>query len=207
METVGEGRTFQSFFQSADFQRDNFLARVFGLFSEERIRIWCRDPASPYEDLGRPTLARQGESGRGQTLDLTLRSRQDGRIFVGEMKCEITFENYRAMIFRSRSQLDRHARDSEAFRRFLAVARDPASHRVKVGSREVTPTGAILVWGACTPEGRREVVEGTGISEVISVEEVISSLIRTQNAEYTAFVDRRRRWCTELFDFLSPPGR
>ncbi len=108
------------------------------------------------------------------------------------------------MTLRSRTQLDRHAKEKEAFRRFLAVARDPASHRVTVNGQAVTASGAILVWGACAPEGRREVLASTGIFEVLSMEEVISTLIRTRNTEYASFVDRRRRWCKELFDFLSP---
>ncbi len=85
--------SFGKFFQTTDSDRDNFLARLFGSFNEEPVRIWCRDPASPYEDLGRPTLVVAGKPGRGHTLDFTLRSRRDGLIFVAEMKCEITFEN------------------------------------------------------------------------------------------------------------------
>jgi hypothetical protein len=204
MTTLESGRSFQGFFQSADVLRDNFLARTFGLFSEEIVRIWCRDPNSPYEDLGRPKLALQGSADRGHVLDFALRSRRDGRLYVGEMKCEITFENYRSMTLRSRSQLDRHTKEKEAFRRFLAVARDPSAYQITVNGRAVTAHGAILVWGACTPEGRREVVDGTGILEVLSLEEVISTLIRAKNAEYASFVERQRRRCEELFDFLSP---
>ena len=71
------GCSFRRFFQSADSDRDNFLARLFGSFNEEPVRIWCRDPDSPYEDLGRPTLTEAGEWGRGHTLDFALRSRRD----------------------------------------------------------------------------------------------------------------------------------
>ena len=201
--TPEPGRSFQGFFQTADVQRDNFMARVFGLFSEEPVRIWCRDPDSPFEDLGRPKLGVPGVEDRGYVLDFALRSRRDGRVFVAEMKCEITFENYRSMTLRSRTQLDRHAKEKEAFRRFLAIARDPASHRVTVNGQQVTVSGAILVWGACTPEGRRDVAESTGIADVLSLEEVIATLIRKRNAEYASFVQKQRRRCEELFDFLS----
>jgi hypothetical protein len=197
------GCSFRRFFQSADSDRDNFLARLFGSFNEEPVRIWCRDPDSPYEDLGRPTLTDAGKSGRGHTLDFALRSRRDGRIFVAEMKCEITYENYRSMTLRSRSQLDRHARDSEAFRKFLAVAKDPKSYSVTVSGRTLNVDGAILIWGACTQEGRREVVEGTGIAEVLSLEEIIETLVNRANHAYLGLVQKRMTWCQELFDFLS----
>jgi hypothetical protein len=165
--------------------------------------IWCRDPNSPYENLGRPTLTRVGDSGRGKTLDFTLRSRGDGRIFVAEMKCEITYENYRSMTLRSRSQLDRHARDSDAFRRFLAVARGPATHRVTVDNRSINVDGAILIWGACTSEGRQDVLNGTGVFDVLSLEEIIASLVDAGNREYQDLVERRSAWCKQFFDFLS----
>jgi len=197
------GCSFGKFFQSVNPDRDNFLARLFGSFNEDPVRIWCRDPDSPYEDLGRPTLCEAGKYGRGHTLDFTLRSRRDGRIYVAEMKCEITYENYRSMTLRSRAQLDRHARDSEAFRKLLAVAKDPNSYRVTVGGRTLKVDGAILVWGACTPDGRREVVEGTGLVDVLSLEEIIDTLIKRENLEYQETVKRRASWCQELFDFLS----
>lgn len=139
-------RTFMEFFRSQDARRDNFLARLFALFGEETIRIWCRDPESPYEDLGRPTIYKQGEAARGQTLDFTLRSKQDGRIFVAEMKCEITFENYRSMILVDRSQLERHAA-GRAFEMFLDLASAPETYKVMVKAKPISVAGSVLVWG------------------------------------------------------------
>ncbi len=198
-----DGCSFVKFSQSADSDRDNFVARLFGSFNEEPVRIWCRDPDSPYEDLGRPTLSETGKPGRGHTLDFTLRSRRDGHIYVAEMKCEITYENYRSMTLRSRSQLNRHARDSEAFRKLLAVAKDPKSYRVTVGGRTINVDGAVLIWGACDLAGRREVVEGTGIAEGLSLEEIIETLVNRENPEYMKLVQKRIAWCQELFGFLS----
>jgi hypothetical protein len=73
-----------------------------------------------------------------------------------------------------------------------------------VKARSIAVAGTILIWGACTPEGRQDVMAGTGISDVLSLEEVIASLIATRNAEYQAFVEDRKRWCSELFGFLAP---
>ena len=69
-------------------------------------------PLLPIRILVDRHFVEAGKPGRGHTLDFTLRSRRDGRIFAAEMKCEITYENYHSMTLRSRSQLDRHARDS-----------------------------------------------------------------------------------------------
>ena len=198
-------RTLMEFFRSQYTRRDNFLARLFALFSEETIRIWCRDPSSPYEDMGRPTIYRLGESSRGQTLDFTLRSRRDGRILVAEMKCEITFENYKSMTLVDHSQLERHAA-GRAFEMFLDLASAPESYKVMVKGKQVSVAGSVLVWGAVSPQGREDVLAHTAIRDVLSVEDAISKLLADRNPEYLAFVEERRRWCGELFDFLASPA-
>lgn len=48
----------------APADRGKYLARVFGIFSEELVRIWAADPRAPYKNLGRPTLRMaEGSSG------------------------------------------------------------------------------------------------------------------------------------------------
>ena len=92
---------------------------------------------------------------------------------------------------------------TERLRRFLVVAKDPKSYRVTAKGRQINVDGAILIWGACDQEGRREVVEGTGIAEVLSLEEIIETLVNRANPEYLELVQRRMAWCQELFSFLS----
>ena len=86
--------TFETLFKTHDRAQDNFRSRLFGMFSEDIVRIWSRDGRAPYEDLGRPTLWKPGEQ-RGATLDFTLERRSDQRRFVVEQKVELAFENYR----------------------------------------------------------------------------------------------------------------
>jgi hypothetical protein len=38
--------TFTEFFRSQDSKRDNFLARLFALFSEETVHIWFKEPSA-----------------------------------------------------------------------------------------------------------------------------------------------------------------
>ena len=73
---------------------DKFLSRLFGLFSEDVVRHWCRCPEARYGDLGRPYLRFPTER-YGHTLDFTLRDRQTGETFVAELKCELEYDNYR----------------------------------------------------------------------------------------------------------------
>lgn len=90
---------FLSIFRQADapVARGKYLSRVFGIFSEEIVRMWARDHRCPYEDLGRPTLRKHGEKS-GSTLDFTLRHKATGMSYVAELKCEIEYQNYKYLV-------------------------------------------------------------------------------------------------------------
>lgn len=191
--------SFERLFKSPNPTRDKFLSRLFGVFSEEIARIWCKCPQSPYEDLGRPTL-KLPEENRGRTLDFTFRSRQDGRMYVGELKCELEFENYRYLTLTSPSQLNHHT--GEAFQRFLATAKNPRQYTVTVSGNSVSVSGAVLVWGAVTPDDRRAVMEATGIADVLSLEQIITDLLTWDDQDYFRFMERRATWCQDLFSVL-----
>lgn len=178
--------------------RGNFLSRIFGIFSEEIVRIWCRDDRSPYENLGRPTLHYEGKP---YTLDFLFRSRATGRVFVVEQKCEIAFENYRYLTLSDVAQLAHHKK--AAFAGFLAAAyertRPPIFHR-----REPIETdGAILIWGALDRQNVRTIQEATGLSDIISLSDVIQDLRTWRSDEYLQLVEDRRQWSAGLFAYLS----
>src|SRR6266705_5543664 len=84
--------------------------------------------------------------------DFTLRHRQSGRLYAAEMKCWITWANYRYLRLTEAAQLIGLA--EPAFGKFLALARDRAACQVFVGGKPVHVDGAILVWGAATEPGR-----------------------------------------------------
>lgn len=190
---------FEKIFRTKDPARDKFLSRLFGLFSEEVVRHWCRYPAATYEDLGRPTIRAPGEM-RGHTLDFTLRHRQTGKIFVAEMKCELEFENYRYLRLTGAWQLQHHR--GAAFQKLLRLAGEPGAFETRVGGRQVQVDGAILIWGAVTPEGRNTVIAEYGFVDVLSVEEMVNDLHRWQPTGWREEVERLRHWSQELFDSL-----
>ncbi len=97
------GSQFVDLFQApADRHRGKFLARVFGIFSEDIVRLWAASPGSPYEDLGRPTVCFDGAA-KGSTLDFTFRNRASNKIYVAEMKCEIEYQAFRYFVLNARS--------------------------------------------------------------------------------------------------------
>ncbi|MGB6836800.1 MAG: hypothetical protein WBF66_03750 [Dehalococcoidia bacterium] len=196
--------SFERLFKTGHGPRDKFLSRLFGIFGEEIVRVWSRCRQAPYEDIGRPTVKRPGES-RGKTLDFTFKSRTDGRLFVGEMKCELEFENYRYLRLTDHWQLDHHRTD--AFLRFRDLARNPEAYSVTVNGKHVSPAGAILVWGSVTSEGRSDVKQATDVADVLSVEDMIGDLLVWNSVEYKTFIQARGQWCGDLFGILAGRGQ
>ncbi len=189
--------TFQNLFRSHDSRRDKFLSRLFGIFNEEIVRCWGKTPQAPYEDLGRPTIKRVSEKRPYHVLDFTLQSKNDGHVYIAEMKCELEFENYRYLTLESPSQLDHH--NKEAFRIFLDVARNINQYTVTVKGQLKTINGSILVWGRYTEQGRASVMAQYGLVDVLSLESIINDLVRWQNQDYIELLHQYERWCREPF--------
>jgi hypothetical protein len=198
MHSTEPEAAFDLVFRSDSVQRDNFLARLFGIFSEHVVNSWCDCPKAPYLSIGRPTLRKPGEK-RGYTLDFTLQHRQSGHRYAAEMKCWITWENYRYFRLTEIGQLQ--SLNTPAFTTFLAFARDPAAYQVFTAGKPIEADGAILVWGAATPQGR-SAAAALGIIDVLTVEDMIGDLHAWQPSTWRAFVAQRRSWATELFDYL-----
>lgn len=191
--------TFQSLFRSANSPRDKFLSRLFGIFNEEIVRCWCRDNQSPYRNLGRPTIKPAGKP-RGYTLDFALESKSDNRVYIGEMKCELEYENYRYLTLESAAQLDHHGK--EAFRLFLDVAKNPSQHIITIGGKPTSISGSILVWGRYTEIGHANVMAHYGLHEILSLENIIADLVLWQNKDFVELLDKYQTWTNGLFSGL-----
>lgn len=198
----------QSIFKPAKLEksgkREKFLSRVFGIYSEEIVRLWADDHRSPYESLGRPTIKSSADS-KKHTLDFTFQDRITGRVFVVEMKCEIEYQNFKYFVLESVEQLQHH--NKPAFGIFLECAARSAEHSVYVKdvkgkSKLIATEGAILIWGAASPEGRRVVKESTGLHDILTIEDICRDLSKWKQQEYRELIAERQAWCAELFDGL-----
>lgn len=195
--------SFRELFQNADAPaaRGKFLSRVFGIFSESIVQIWSEDERAPYRNLGRPTLIGQSQT-RTPTLDFLFECRRTGRRFVVEQKCEIEFNGFRYFALTGPVQLRHH--NKPAFAAFLAAAsgNKPGSRNWKVGSERVAVDGAILIWGSVTPDGRKAVMEETGLHDAVGLDRIIVQCAEWRPDRYCHLVSERRRWSEELFNFL-----
>lgn len=194
------GNWFRHLFKSPAADRDKFFARLLGLFSEDIVRIWCKAPWSPYTDLGRPrVIPPRGK--KGYTLDFTLQSRQDGSIYVAEMKCWVEYQDYRYLTLRNADQLD--GMEGPAFNAFLEVARNPTSCKVTINGSPHPVSGAILIWGDVADTGRIDVTSTYKITHVLSLKNIIDDLVSNEDREYKKFLEDRLGWCRNLFEGLT----
>ncbi|MGV7121069.1 MULTISPECIES: hypothetical protein [unclassified Sphingopyxis] len=189
---------FQAVFRQNDAEaaRGKYLARLFGIFSETLVDLWCRDARSPYENLGRPTVHHDGKR---HTLDFLFRDRRTGRIHVVEQKCEIEYQGYRYLTLTEPRQLDHHRKP--AFAAFLAAARGERLQVTLKGTAQPVD-GAILIWGAVDARGRASTLAETGLDDIVALADVIADLQAWRPEAYVALIKQRRKWAGELFDFL-----
>ena len=188
--------------------QDKFLSRLFGIFSEEIVRIWASDEIlAPYKDLGRPTVKTQVEANnknRGRTFDFTLGEKKTGKRFICEQKCELEFENYKYLELKGSEQL-RHHEKNFAFRRFLDVGKDPRKYQVFVKGRQIENVrGIVLIWGKVSERGRKEVKERYHMHGVLSLEDIISDLVIWKSKSYLELIREKQKWCNNLFHNLGP---
>jgi len=175
---------------------------VFGIFSEDLVKLWASDPRAPYENLGRPTLINRANGGkRGYTLDFTLRDRRKSdEVFVAELKCEIEYQSFKYFVLTRNDQLDHHKKP--AFEAFLQTARSPNDWKVTIKGREISTKGAILIWGDATPCGKQQVKGNKGFHEVLTVADICRDLRQWKCERFEGLLAERQRWCEEMFSGL-----
>lgn len=182
-------------FHTNDSDRDKFLSRVFGIFSENIVRLWCGNSNSKYSDLGRPTLYHSNEK-KGRTIDFTFKN-DSGNIYIGELKCELEYQNYKFIELDSIDQLNHHS-SKKAFQRFLAIAKDINSYKVRIKGKETAVNGSILVWGRVNENNKRKIVEHFNFHDILSIENMVNDLIEWEDVDWIKYVETKYRWMTEL---------
>jgi hypothetical protein len=202
---------FESIFKTGDERRDNFLARIFGIFAEQVVIHWCQCSHSDFDYEGRPTIRKNGASS-WQTLDFVLKGKWEphkGKLFVAEMKCELAFEKYKYLRLEDPTALQHHC-NKEAFNQFLEVCKSPSSFTMSATTngkkkRQLgTPAGAILIWGAMTVDGRTTVMNQYGFVDVLSVEKMLEKLHEWNCPSWRDYMQQIRSWSSCLFDYLTP---
>ena len=179
-------------------RRDKFLSRVFGIFNEEIIRIWCDNKNSPFINLGRPTV--YDKDGKHYTLDFLLQDK-DGNTFLTEMKCEIEYQKYKYLTLSKAEQLKHHS-TKRAFQLFLEIVLNPDLYKIKCNSELVKVSGSALVWGKVSDIGEKAVLHEFSLTHVVSTESAVGDLVNWQDPSYIELIENYELCSQQLFSGL-----
>lgn len=196
---------FEEIFKTPISQRDKFLSRLLGIFSEEIVHHWCQCTQAPYKNLGRPTL-RPLDKKKGYTLDFLLQECTSSERFVAEMKCWLEYEKYSYLRIVGPDQLQGMAKSSPALQEFLRFAQYPKDFKVtiSVNSNPVAMqvNGAVLILGAITDGGREALISEYHLADVLSVENMLDDLQAWKPNNWERRVSQLEGWSEELFAYL-----
>jgi len=192
------------------FHRGNFLSRIFGIFNEEPVRIWCRNKNSQYIDLGRPTYHLKKPKNRYYTYDFLFE--KDGKRYVVEQKCEIAYQNYKYLKLTTGKYLEHHEK-KKSFKEFVKMAKTPSFYKVSYKDKSqdnrkntVGIHGTILIWGSIENQEKDDpiskLIEKYNFVDILSLERIISDLIKWEDKEYFDFLKKRQEIINSFFTFL-----
>lgn len=204
---------FDEIFNSVSPNRDKFLSRIFGIFAEEIIRIWCNDKRSTYENLGRPSIYSPPNNRRPSTLDFTFRERNNtNKIYIVEMKCWLEYERYKFLPLECVNfpGVIRIMNNSKGFKEFLKLAQRPNDDNVRISYKAITGdvvnnvqiAGAILIWSKVDALNISRLKLTYRFADVLSLEGICNELISWENTEYCELMNKKKNWCDFLFNKL-----
>jgi len=189
-------------------ERDKFISRIFGIFSEDIVRCWCKNDKAKYKNVGRLTIYTIEEiqkKKRGKTLDFTFDDKS-GKFFVGELKCELEYQNYKFIELNDPEQLKHH--DSEAFKRFLGIGENPGEYIVRFidengNKKDITDEvkGSILVWGRINDKTKQN-MQSYKFADILSIEDMINNLLLWDDKEYLKLIETKNEWTVDLMSAL-----
>lgn len=186
--------------------RNSFIAKVFGAFNEDIVRIWANRNNSKYKNLGRPTIYRNNE-GKRNTLDFTMKERKTGKIYISEMKSWISYKNNKFLELNKSIDLLSINDIPESLRWFLNVGNDISNYDVNVNGPElkkekVIPEGTILIWPKFKSEDKDYCLKKYRLFDLLSLENIIIDLNNEKNEEYFLLLKEKEDWFNALISGL-----
>jgi len=188
-------------------KRDKFISRFFGIFSEEIAGLYFGCPFSKYKNLGRPTIKKDNVS---STLDFTLQDKMTNKIYICEMKCEMQYQKFKRFELKSIEQVESHVKQKwhkRAFIWFLDIANNKNAYKVEIKEenrrKEIEIDGIILLWGKTDNEKIKEIQNKFDIHDILSLEEMVNTMINNDYAPYFEYIEERREWVNKFLDGIT----
>lgn len=182
--------------------RDKFLSKLFGIFSEEIVSIWCKCEETPYSNIGRPTLMVSEKKEKGKQIDFTLKNKK-GDLYVAECKCLLEYSNFKYLTLEDSKQFQPHLK-KPAFNYFLNISRHPKDYDVKLknNTESIKVKGGILIWGSIDERKKTIIQQEYNFEDILSVENMITHLINSENQDYKDLIKNIKGWTNDFCDSI-----
>lgn len=188
----------------------NFLSRIFGVFSEEIVKIWCANDLinEGYKYIGKPHIKIKDKK-RPLELDHLLYSEIKNEYYLVEQKSFHGYKNGKLASmedtdiflksFKTWSRGKSKNQKSKAWDIFINFVEHPME--VNCNGNSYHDIKTLLIWSKGTPEGKRKFIDnsGIGVSEVLFLIDLKNALIQCEDQQYKALIDKKKKWIDELF--------
>lgn len=228
---------FRELFCQENQKKDNFLSRVFGIFSEEIVDFWLANRESKYVKIGRPTLYKkemangistQNKKENSATLDFLIMNKNDGKYFIVEQKNFLAYKkgtmalmnedaDSKFMVnFEGWSKAKRKSTlawdffldfssDKYIVKYNQPIFNDKKGKIVRSKSVRLNPDakiGKVLLWSSFNKKGKAKIIHDYGFDDILSLEKIISDLIKWNDEDYFNWLVERSNWTSDLFNIL-----
>ncbi len=187
-------------------ERDNFLSRLLGIFSEDLVTIWSSEQKSKYRSIGkgRPNLYYK-DSKKPFTLDFTLQEKTSRSIYMCEMKCWLSYEKYKYTELGSVKQIEKllGSSDFKALKHFCRFSESQKGYKVLVDKIPQNIDGTILIWSSVNKETKEEIKNKYHFHDILSFEEIVNDLIKWKSEKYQTLIKTKYYWISHLFYLLT----
>jgi hypothetical protein len=194
---------YDTLFSSLDKERNNFIARTLGIFSEHLVHFWTANNKCEFENIGRPDIFDKNCKKVAQ-LDFTLKNRETGKFYIVELKNLVAYNNGRIRNMTNEDSFNRSFKSwhtsktnqTPAWKIFSGKLDD---YTVKVKGKPLPEFGKILIWAKINAETKSHFCSTLSIDEILSFEQIHTDLISWKDNSYIEWLNNRIAWTNELF--------
>jgi len=195
-------------------ERNNFLARIMGIFGEKIAGCWFENEKSGYDNLGRPTIhwTYNGQK-KWVTLDFLINKKESGEIYLVEQKNFFAYQegklrkiNNDNFPFAYKKWSDK--KKSGAWEIFTELSKNiDLQKEFKITTKETKDenhkiSGTILIWSDVDESYKNVFCAKYGFSDIIGLTQMIKDLNQWEDHKYIDFISEKERWIQDLFNWL-----
>jgi len=206
---------FMEFFEkNIEENKISFLARVFGIFSEEIPKIWFE--LKGFQVLGRPTISIENEN-KTEKATLDFCQEKGGKYYIVEQKCFLAYDDCKLLNTESdefknafEKWHNNKKEQTKAWKFFVNFNTNTGNYSITYKKNKNDKSKPLknneikkkLIWGSISDNGKEIIKKHLGEDlEIYSIEEMIKEIINKE--EYLNLIKSYQDSLIAFFNFLN----